>query len=510
MGNDISTDIYMTTVHKRRVKKGKVSFSMVMNKVLIGAVVITSLMGSVGGAYADTSNTQPIRNNTQTNVEMQYSQSVENAKYTLENTIKELEVLRKEEGRVTKTLLKELAENLYELESSLKGVTATAEIFTLIDRAEATLESVPTSISEVQQAKRAISSIRNSLVIEQTITEENKKAAKVELSDIGDHWGKGYITKLVNLKGINGYPDGSFKPNQTITKAEFITVAVRSALDGKVDPQVGDHWASGVFSSARNAGVLLRNDFPVSEWNEPITRYEMAYVMVRITEQINSENKVSTSGVENIMEDYAKVSQETNYKYYVEQAFMKGLVTGMNANGLYNGEANGTRAEAATMVVRMLDKSERKAVDTGKVIVSDRVIDMEDPARPLMVREGDTVVNSSGEKVVLQKGPAGILGEGQGVDYYTGIVFEQTGYVFGHGSLGTKTMGYDGQTYMVDPKTGEGHFATEWNTIGEVYIQKARETHGNFPPAGTRYGAWYEFDGKYWVWQGPTNSGNIN
>jgi hypothetical protein len=342
-------------------------------------------------------------------------------------------------------------------------------------------------------------------VVEETISVENKKSSNVSLIDIGNHWGKTAINKLVSLKGINGYPDGSFKPDQTITKAEFITVAVRSALDGKVDPQIGSHWASGIFSTARDKGVLLRNDFPTDKWDEPITRYEMAYVMVRITEYIKDESKVSTTGVENIMEDYATVAQEKGYKYYVEQAFMKGLVTGMNANGLFNGEANGTRAEAATMAVRMLDKSERKAVNTDKEIVSNRVIDLQDETRPLIPRQGDTVTNNKGEKVVLKEGVRGVLGEGQGVDYYSGIVFEATGYEFGHGSFGTKTMGFDGQTYLVDQKTGEGHFAQEWNVIRGYYLDEARTEKGIHVPAGTTHGDWYEFDGTDWIWLGPIN-----
>lgn len=190
------------------------------------------------------------------------------------------------------------------------------------------------------------------------------------MKDIQTHWGKKYIDNLIGKGGITGYPDGSFKPNNQITKAEFMTIALRSALDGKVSAKVDEHWASGIFKDAIDKGVILSSDFPKADWGKPINRYDMAYIMVNITENIFKEAQTGTIDVEKIMSDYGKVSQEIKYKYYVEQAFMKGLVTGKTADGQYDGAANGTRAEAATMVVRMLDKSIREKVDTNKVLPS--------------------------------------------------------------------------------------------------------------------------------------------
>lgn len=186
------------------------------------------------------------------------------------------------------------------------------------------------------------------------------------IKDIGNHWGKGYITQLIDRGGITGYTDGTFRPDNTITTAEFMTIAVRSALNGNVAESNGGHWASGIFESAREEGVLLLNDFPQSTWDKPINRYDMAYILVRVTENIKGEEAVSTSGVANIMSDNKAVSQ-TRYQHYVEQAFMKGLITGKTKDGKFDGIANGTRAEAATMVVRMLEDNNRVEVDTTKV-----------------------------------------------------------------------------------------------------------------------------------------------
>lgn len=380
----------------------------------------------------------------------------------VESTISQLEVLRTEENRVSKSLISEMASGLLELESAVRmsGKTATAEVYSVLDRAESVLKGVPDSYAEVQSAKKAIETVRTSLGVSAYFEEKNAEA--VALKDIKGHWGEANIQALVARGGIAGYPDGTFKPNNTITRAEFVTIAVKSPLNGQIEGQVGPHWASGAFQTARDKNVLLLNDFPESEWNKPITRYEMAYVMIRVTENIMKEQSVSTTDVAKIMSDYQEVSKQQKYKYYVEQAFMKGLVGGKTTDGLYDGKANGTRAEAATMIVRMLDKTARGVVDTNKIITSDRVISLTDGSRPLVPKPGDTVVKADGTKVVLKVGPAGVLGEGQGLDYYSGITFSN-GNVFKDGSLGVPSMGTANQTYLVDPRTGEGHFALEWN-----------------------------------------------
>ena len=423
-----------------------------------------------------------------------------------ESTISQLEVLRTEENRVSKSLISEMASGLLELESAVRmsGKTATAEVYSVLDRAESVLKGVPDSYAEVQSAKKAIETVRTSLGVSAYIEEKNTSAKAVALSDIKGHWGEANIKSLVARGGIAGYPDGTFGPNKTITKAEFVTIAVKSPLNGQISGSVGPHWASGAFQSARDNNVLLLNDFPESEWNKPITRYEMAYVMIRVTENIMKEQSVSTADVAKIMSDYQEVSKQQKYKYYVEQAFMKGLVGGKTTDGLYDGKANGTRAEAATMIVRMLEKSERGVVDTNKVITSDKVISLTDGSRPLVPKPGDTVVKADGTKVVLKVGPAGVLGEGQGVDYYSGITFSN-GNVFKDGSLGVPSMGTANQTYLVDPRTGEGHFALEWNAIRGYYADAAFKEHGHTAKVGTVYKNIVMYDGTGWQWLGPAN-----
>lgn len=48
--------------------------------------------------------------------------------------------------------------------------------------------------------------------------------AQTSMTDLEGHWSKDYVQRLVDLGAINGYPDGTFKPNNTISRGAFIKV----------------------------------------------------------------------------------------------------------------------------------------------------------------------------------------------------------------------------------------------------------------------------------------------
>lgn len=48
-----------------------------------------------------------------------------------------------------------------------------------------------------------------------------------QFSDMNSHWAKSEVLKLSEEKVVSGYPDGTYKPNRTITKGEFFTILNR-------------------------------------------------------------------------------------------------------------------------------------------------------------------------------------------------------------------------------------------------------------------------------------------
>ncbi|MBF8982394.1 S-layer homology domain-containing protein [Lutibacter sp. B2] len=334
-------------------------------------------------------------------------------------------------------------------------------------------------------------------------TEVKNTNAAVNLSDISNHWGRENIEYLIQRGAISGYPDGTFKPNKTISRAEFVAIALKSAKNGQIASQVqGSHWATNIFLDALDNDVLMIGEMPETSWDQPISRYEMTMVMIRLTENVINEDAKDTSGVARIMADYSEVSKQQEYKYYVEQAFMKGLISGRDTMGTFDGKAGATRAEASTVVAKMLAKEKRNEVNVDKVQPgAGTVLNQTDANRP-NPKLGDTFVKSDGTQVVLKVGPSGVLGEGQGVSLYEGMKYPN-GDKLKHGDLGREVWGYFGQTYLVDERTGEGHFRKDWGNIREYEITEARKIVD--AKEGQMSGNYCQFIDGDWYWIGPIN-----
>lgn len=185
-----------------------------------------------------------------------------------------------------------------------------------------------------------------------------------EYADIQNHWGKANIEFLMAKGGIDGYPDESFKPDGTITNAEFLKIAYLSATgESMPDSKVGEHWAKALFDKAEEKGIVTSGEMPATALSIKINRYQMARILVRLAENVLNEKTADTTGIERFMADYSTVNSKSYYKYYVEQAYIKGLITGMNDIGTFDGSKSGTRAEACTMIARLLDISKRAAIE---------------------------------------------------------------------------------------------------------------------------------------------------
>ena len=75
-------------------------------------------------------------------------------------------------------------------------------------------------------------------------------------SDVPEgHWAEEFIAELTNKGVINGYPDGTYGPNDTLTTGQFLKLIVTASLpDIDYDMVNGDfeHWASQYLRIAEN------------------------------------------------------------------------------------------------------------------------------------------------------------------------------------------------------------------------------------------------------------------
>lgn len=107
-------------------------------------------------------------------------------------------------------------------------------------------------------------------------------------SDINKHWASEFITTLSSAGYISGYPDGTFKPDKTVSQAEFVTVLIScmglSPTDTKTSyfNDTKNHWARGSINEAVKQGILVPSEYSnVLQPDSGLKRSQAAAMMVR-------------------------------------------------------------------------------------------------------------------------------------------------------------------------------------------------------------------------------------
>ncbi|GAW93136.1 exported hypothetical protein [Calderihabitans maritimus] len=113
-------------------------------------------------------------------------------------------------------------------------------------------------------------------------------------SDVSDsHPASQAISRLVGLGVLKGYPDGSFKPNNNITRAEFAKIAVLLADKGHaakalqaMQPKFRDvkanEWYTGYINLAASLGYVKGYPDGTYHPNDQITNAEVVTVLLRV------------------------------------------------------------------------------------------------------------------------------------------------------------------------------------------------------------------------------------
>jgi hypothetical protein len=163
-----------------------------------------------------------------------------------------------------------------------------------------------------------------------------------------------------------GYPDGTFKPNDSLTADMYIKLIV-TVMGHKVE-NGKDYWASTYIQKAIEEGyvdpsidILLvrgRLEDPNYNYKRPISREDMALITGRALNKLTDDSEYRDPlAVCELIKDYRKIpnSSKTN----VVKCYDLGILTGF-PDGEFKPNNELTRAEAVAVIRRLIDKSARK------------------------------------------------------------------------------------------------------------------------------------------------------
>lgn len=141
-------------------------------------------------------------------------------------------------------------------------------------------------------------------------------------------WYNNAISTMTNADIVEGYPDGSFRPNGDITRAEFAAMAVRFFTGEDVDvtdnvfPDVQDHWADYEINLAYAHNLIQGYPDGTFKPDQEITRAEAMTIVNRVLERYPHKDHLLEDmirwpdNMDETMWYYADVQEATNSHNY--------------------------------------------------------------------------------------------------------------------------------------------------------------------------------------------------
>jgi hypothetical protein len=198
----------------------------------------------------------------------------------------------------------------------------------------------------------------------------------LHFSDVrSDDWFIDDLKYILNYgEGIfSGYPDGTFRPADTLTMDMYIKLIVtamgHSVENGK------EYWASTYIEKAIDEGyVVPDNDIRYMPemledqyyaYKQPINRGEMAMFTARALSKVTKQEEFRDPlVVSTLIKDYKSIPNSK--KTGVVKCYDLGIITGY-PDGEFKADNILTRAEAVAVIRRVLDPSARKKISLPPV-----------------------------------------------------------------------------------------------------------------------------------------------
>ncbi|WP_160032069.1 carbohydrate binding domain-containing protein [Paenibacillus sp. An7] len=177
--------------------------------------------------------------------------------------------------------------------------------------------------------------------------------ASVPYKDLGSSWSQSAVLRMQNMDLLQGYADGTFKPNHEINRAEFVMILDRvfgftggTETHSFTDVTAGD-WYYDALTRANGSGIIQGTDVDRLSPKQPITREEAAVMVDRafqLSSGVEDEKELSKFHDANDISNYTKKA----LTFLTSNHIMKGY------QGKLNPKFPITRAETASLLAAMI------------------------------------------------------------------------------------------------------------------------------------------------------------
>ena len=179
------------------------------------------------------------------------------------------------------------------------------------------------------------------------LTPEPQPTAELP-ADVVGHWAQDSVAKLIAAGAVRGYPDGSFQPNKSVTRAEFTVMLVKALkLESKEGPVFKDttgHWAKDSVGTAAAHGLISGYDQNTFGPNDRITREQAAVIIVRAA---------GLQGGDQVL-NFSDAQQISPWALPGVAAAVSNAYLGGYSDNSFRPQGYTSRAEAAAIIAKLL------------------------------------------------------------------------------------------------------------------------------------------------------------
>lgn len=168
--------------------------------------------------------------------------------------------------------------------------------------------------------------------------------------DCQGHWAEQIIIECTDKKYLDGYDDGTFRPDNPVSAAEF--AKIYNAWKGNFYQLTSGYWATPYIRILLDNGMFEADDY--SDYGERMTREKVAKAIVN-----SLKGEYFPSNLEKyyeIIPDSDRIDEE--YRDYAVKAYISGIMSGYE-DGSFKPDNYVTRAEILSIIDRAIYADKR-------------------------------------------------------------------------------------------------------------------------------------------------------
>ena len=184
--------------------------------------------------------------------------------------------------------------------------------------------------------------------------EKTASGCEHPFTDLKDHWGAESICSLYDEGVVNGYSEKTFSPNTQMSRAEFVKILVRSmgynvyaVQSAAFTDQSTDDWHYAVVSFAHSKGLVSGYADGSFHPNDHITRAEALELLV-------NASGIASADTSDLSHRFYDVTGDDWFATSLAIGLENGIVKGYG-DGSFRPHNSITRAEACEMLVKALN-----------------------------------------------------------------------------------------------------------------------------------------------------------